>query len=188
MAFLVDKTLEIAYDFAREKFGELINKIQSGKPLTSEEANFLLLFMVLNEVRLRYDELAKQIQLNREMIKETEGRLDKKIDSCEKRLRDDIKATEERLDKKIELVRDELNKRIDDLRLDLTKRIDDTNKRLDSLEHRVYELEKDVEELKVAVARLDNKVDLLVDDMKELKKMMGQMLLYMAGIKVEKEK
>ncbi|UXD22275.1 hypothetical protein IPA_03140 [Ignicoccus pacificus DSM 13166] len=166
MAFLVDKTLEIAYDFAREKFGELINKIQSGKPLTSEEANFLLLFMVLNEVRLRYDELSRQIQLNREMIKETE-----------ERLRNDIKATEERLDKKIELVRDELN-----------KRIDDTNKRLDSLEHRVYELEKDVEELKVAVARLDNKVDLLVDDMKELKKMMGQMLLYMAGIKVEKEK
>ena len=181
MAFLVDKTLEIAYDFAKEKFGELINKIQSGKPLTSEEANFLLLFMVLNEVRLRYDELSRQIQLNREMIKETEGRLDKKIDNCEKRLREEIKATEERLNKKIELVRDELNKRIDDLR-------EDFNKRFESLEHRVYELEKDVEELKVAVARLDHKVDLLSEDVREIKSMMNLLLMHLAGIKVEKEK
>ncbi|ALU12302.1 hypothetical protein EYM_02220 [Ignicoccus islandicus DSM 13165] len=167
---LPDQLLDLAFQYASQKFAEILDKLRAGKPITDSEANFILLFMVLNQTKVSYDSLYKQMELNRMELREVEKRLEKRIDETDKR----IEEVEARLNKRIDEVKEELNRRIDDVRSELNGRIDETNRRIDQLREemklmeerlnkRMDDIEQSIDELKAGMAGLNSQMKLVTD-------------------------
>ncbi|ABU81620.1 hypothetical protein [Ignicoccus hospitalis] len=169
---LPDQLLDLAFQYASQKFAEILDKLRAGKPITDSEANFILLFMVLNQTKVSYEVLSKQIELNRVELREVEKRLDKRIDEVEKRLNSRIDETNKRIDE----VKEELNRKIEDVRNELNNRIDETNRKIDQL----------WEEMKLMEGRLNKRIDELKEElskrMDDIEQSMDELKAGMAGL------
>lgn len=147
---------------------------------TRQEGKIFHIVWSAGEVIYNVEDMETQI-----WTKAQEQDLDRRFDDLEFKLNNKIDAVEERLNKRIDEVENRLNKKIDLVEERLNKRIDDVedrlNKKIDALEEkltkRIDKLEADVEILKQDMVEVKRRIGKLESDMTEVKQNVNQILI-----------
>jgi uncharacterized coiled-coil DUF342 family protein len=134
----------VAYDALKMAVEHVLDKIREGKKLSTEDVLILYLGTIvgdLKDIRTDIARLDHRIDETNKRIDQTNQRIDDIVKTLSARIDDVVKSLSARIDETNRRI-DETNKRIDDLAKSLTAQIGEVNKRIDSVQITLLELQK----------------------------------------------
>jgi uncharacterized coiled-coil DUF342 family protein len=140
----VAEASSIAYDALKMAVEHVLGKIREGKKLSTEDVLILYLGTIvgdLKEIRTDIARLNHRIDEVNKRIDQTNQRIDDIAKTLSARIDDVVKSLSARIDETNRRI-DETNKRIDDLAKSLTAQMGEVNKRIDTVQITLLEIQK----------------------------------------------